>query len=293
MKSGDRLRVAIASRGIECIPLSLRDCGFDIGGASHGLRLPGFGEDLPNAAIVRFISAGTFEEVTARLGILHALESLGVPVCNSPVAIERCVDKASTSFHVARHGLPTPRTWVSDDPETAATIVKREAGAGAPLVLKPLFGAQGRGLRLLESPDDLPPPDHVAGLYYLQRYIASGEGGAKQGWRDWRVLVCDGRPIAAMCRHGKNWVTNIRQGGRAEAVPAEGPMAELAVAAAQAVGAVLAGVDLIRDDKGNWTILEVNSMPAWAGLQQVSEIDITQSIADGLLNSTGLGVRRR
>ena len=289
-KGGGPVRRAIERRGVDCVALSLRSCGLDTGGAPHGLVLPGFGDELPNAAIVRFVPGGSFEEITARLGILHALAALGVPVCNAPAAIERCVDKAATSFHLLRCGLPTPRTWVCDDFDSATAIVRREAGAEAPLVFKPLFGAQGRGLRLVDGVAALPPPEEVAGLYYLQRHVGpppSGPGGA---WRDMRVLVCDGRPLAAMERHGTGWITNIRQGARAASAPTGGPAAELAVAAAAAVGAVLAGVDLIRDCDGDWQILEVNSMPAWAGLQQVHDTDLTQAVADGLLQATGLTV---
>lgn len=289
-RGGGPLRRAIEQRGIECVALSLRSCGLDTGGAPHGLVLPGFGDELPNAAIVRFVPGGTFEEVTARLGTLHALASLGVPVCNTPSAIERCVDKAATSFHLLRCGLPTPRTWVCDDYDAAAAIVRREASSEAPLVFKPLFGAQGRGLRLIDGIEALPPPEEVAGLYYLQRHVGPPPSGLGGGWRDLRVLVCDDDPLAAMERHGTGWITNIRQGGRASAVPAGGAAAEMAVAAAKAVGAVLAGVDLIRDRSGDWQILEVNSMPAWTGLQQVHEANLTQAVADGLLQATGLMV---
>lgn len=287
-KGGGPLCRAFAARDIECVPLSLRDCGFDVGGPSHGLHLPRFGEHLPRAAIVRFVPGGTFEEVTARLGLLHALVALGVPVCNTPTAIERCVDKAATSFHLARHGIATPRTWVCDDFDAAAAIVRAEARIDAPLVLKPLFGAQGLGLRLVSGVAELPPAEEVGGIYYLQRHVGTPPSAAAGGWRDLRVLVCDGRPVAAMERHGKGWITNIRQGARAERVAADGPAGDMAVAAARAVGAVLAGVDLIRDRAAGWQVLEVNSMPAWTGLQRVHDADITQIVADGLLRVAGL-----
>ena len=59
--------------------------------------------------MVRSMSGGTFEAVTLRLGMLHALRELGVPVWNDARAIERCVDKSMTSFLLARAGIPTPR----------------------------------------------------------------------------------------------------------------------------------------------------------------------------------------
>ena len=82
-----------------------------------------------------------------------------------------------------------------------------------------------------------------------------------------------------MARHGLGWITNIRQGGRPEAVPPVDELARLAVAAAAAVGCDHAGVDLIEGRDGRLLVLEVNSMPAWQGLQGVTEIDIAGCLA--------------
>ena len=78
---------------------------------------------------------------------------------------------------------------------------------------KPLFGAQGEGLRLIETPDDLAPPEEVNGVYYLQEFVPPADGA----YRDWRIFVSAGRVVAAMIRHGSSWITNIKQGARAEA----------------------------------------------------------------------------
>ena len=223
--------------------------------------------ELPRVALVRSIPAGSFEQVTLRLGLLHALEALGVTVVNDARGIERCVDKAMTSFLLASRGLPTPPTWAVQSAEAARQRCAEEAAAGHRLVLKPLFGAQGRGLRLLCGPDELPGPDEVGGVYYLQRFVA----GPGEGWCDLRVFVIGRRAVAAMRRRGATWITNIGRGGRAEPVPAAGRLAELAVAAAAAVGVDHAGVDVIADRDGGLQILEVNSMPAWQGLQAVTQ----------------------
>ena len=258
--------------------MSLRDCGFWIGGGS-GLALPGFETALPDAAFVRCIPGGSFEQVTLRLGVLHALREAGVPVCNDARAIERCVDKSMTSFMLQQAGVSTPDTWVCETPAKAAAIVAREAKPDAPLVLKPLFGSQGRGLKLIAEPAELPPSEELDGVFYLQRLVPVAE----PGWRDYRVLVAGGRPVAAMRREGINWITNAKQGADCEGVPLDPPLARLAVAAAAAVGAGYAGVDIIRDREGEHFVLEVNSMPAWSSLQRVNQIDVTQGIVDAVL----------
>ena len=94
-------------------------------------------------------------------------------------------------------------------------------------MLKPLFGSQGRGLKLIRTADELPPPDEVAGVYYLQRFVGV-EGG--DGFRDFRLLVSRGRVIAAMMRHAAAWITNVKQGGRPLATVPDREMKELAVA---------------------------------------------------------------
>jgi glutathione synthase/RimK-type ligase-like ATP-grasp enzyme len=82
-----------------------------------------------------------------------------------------------------------------------------------------------------------------------------------------------------MMRRGASWITNVARGGTCEAVRCDGRLAELAVAATRAVAADYAGVDLIEDESGQLVVLEVNSMPAWKGLQGVAEIDIADAIA--------------
>jgi RimK family alpha-L-glutamate ligase len=216
--------------------------------------------------------------VTLRLGILHAAREAGVLVWNDARAIERCVDKSMTSFLLSRAGLPTPQTWAVESRDAAAAVVAREA-AGSPLVLKPLFGSQGRGLRLIRTPDDLPGQDAVRGVYYLQRFV----GVDRNGFRDFRLLVSSGRVVAAMARHSPGWITNLKQGGRPVAVAANDEMRDLAVRAAAAVGAAFAGVDVLYDGGGRLTVLEVNSMPAWSGLQKVTSFDIAGALAEDLI----------
>jgi RimK family alpha-L-glutamate ligase len=271
-----RLIKAFAARGVAALPAALAACGFRT--ESAGIAIPGTDGALPELAFVRTVAAGSFEQVTHRLGVLHALAAAGVAVVNEARAIERCVDKSTTSAILHRAGLPTPPTWSTESREEAQAIVARETAAGHGVVLKPLFGSQGRGLRRLGPGEALPEEDAVAGVYYLQRLVPQREGA----WHDWRVLVVGGRAAAAMIRRGRSWVTNMRQGARAEKASPEGEAGRLAAAAAAAVGARYAGVDLIEGADG-FQVLEVNSMPAWHGLQSVSDVDVAQALVDDAL----------
>jgi len=238
---------------------------------------------------VRTMSGGPFEAVTLRLGVLHALRELGVIVWNDARAIERCVDKSMTSFLLSRAGIPTPATWATESYEQAYTIAERETAEGA-LVLKPLFGSQGRGLRLIHRPEDLPTIEQTPGrVYYLQRFIGVERDG---GYHDFRILVVQGRITAAMRRHSNHWITNIKRGGRPVPVVVNDEMKALALQAAVAVGANFVGVDIVYGTDDRPAVLEVNSMPAWSGLQKVTSVNIASTLADALLTAcAGRGLR--
>ncbi len=276
---GQRLIKALTQLGADPVVSSLESSGFALDGTTgHGLGIPELKGQLPDAVIVRTVGGGTFEQVTTRLSILHALVDLGVTVYNPPRAVERCVDKSMTSFLLAHHGLPTPPTWTTESLERAKSIVADETAQGHRIVFKPLFGAQGIGLKLLDAPDQLDPLP-ANGLYYLQRYIPPADGV----WRDWRVLVVGGKAVAAMMRLGKSWITNVRQGAACVAAPITPELSQLSVAAADAVGALYAGVDLVMDGQGRYSVIEVNSMPAWRGLQSVTEFDIAGLLAQDVI----------
>ena len=277
---GKSLARAFKRRGITPLLAPLNQCGFSTETAT-GLFIPGLGDRVPEGAFVRFVPGGTFEEVTLYLGVLHALRELGVTVWNDARAIERCVDKSTTTFFLQRAGLPTPRTFAHVNRAEAETIVSSLLAKGRRLVQKPLFGAQGKGLRLISAPGDLASPEEVNGVYYLQEFIPP----AQAHHQDWRIFVCQGRVVASMIRHGTSWITNIKQGARAKAAIASQELVDLAVRAAGCVGANYAGVDIIQAQDGKFYVLEVNSMPAWNGLQRVARVRISDHVVDAFLDA--------
>lgn len=275
---GKRLSAAFAAQGCEAVFISLKDCHFDLRQGQAGVVIPGFTQ-LPQALFVRGVPGGTVQQVIARLDILHALKLLGVKVYNDGRAIERTVDKAMTSFLLHQQGIPTPATWVCESRQQAEAILQREEK----LVIKPLFGSQGLGVRMLERHQPFPVPmeQHVEGVYYLQSFVDSGEGS----WHDYRVFVIANQVVATMVRHGAGWVNNVALGGRCE-LANDDEVAALALTAAKAMEINYCGVDVIRDRQGSLYVLEVNSIPAWKGLQSVAETDIAQLLVDDFLSGT-------
>jgi RimK family alpha-L-glutamate ligase len=276
---GRELKRAFAERHWESHYVSLPDCRIDLHGPAAQIILPGFDGRLPDGVFVRGVSGGTLEQVIFRLDVLHALRELDVVVYNDARAIERTVDKAMTSFLLKRAGIPSPMTWVCESPEQARAIAIHEHGCGRALVLKPLFGSQGEGIVKIDEPGQLLQLYDFKGIYYLQEFIDKPAGD----WHDWRVLVIAGRAVAAMVRRSRHWITNRAQGGYCEPALLEPRLTELAEAAARAVDIDYAGVDLILDSEHRYLVTEVNSIPAWRGLQSVCSGNIAGWLADHFL----------
>jgi glutathione synthase/RimK-type ligase-like ATP-grasp enzyme len=174
----------------------------------------------------------------------------------------------------------------------------RESAAGHALVLKPLFGSQGRGLQRVGwfdgSHHALPPLGVEHGsLAYLQRYV---HATASPGY-DWRVLVVGGRARTAMRRVSEHWVHNVAQGARCEAAPLTVELAALAEAAAAALELDYAGVDLMPAAEGApIQVIEVNGVAAWQGLQRVTPFNIAAILAADLIDrklAAATGAERR
>ncbi|MFH8492096.1 RimK family alpha-L-glutamate ligase [Streptomyces longisporoflavus] len=217
----------------------------------------------------------------------RALEAAGATVVNSARATELCGDKWRTSAALVEAGIPTPRTALALTPEAALTALDT---IGYPAVLKPLHGSWGRLIAalpdrstaetLLEYAAALPAPQ--ARIVYVQEWIA------KPG-RDIRVVVVGGEAVAATYRRAEDWRTNVARGAVSELCPLTPDLAKLAVLAAQAVAADIAGVDLIEDETGELLVLEVNHGVEFSGLQQA--LGDTVSVADRIVDHLVDGAR--
>ncbi len=275
---------AFTRSGCEVCVAALTDCEFSTRADPASWLIPGFDGAIPDGVFVRGVPGGTLEQVVFYLDVLHAMEHLGVPVYNDARAIERSVDKVMTSFLLKRAGVPAPHTCAGGDRDRALQALDAAVRAGRRLVVKPVFGSQGKGLQLAAPGAPLPELSE-GGIYYLQDFIDGG-GGV---WHDWRLLVVGGRTVAAMERIGRHWINNVAQGSECRAVEPGAAMRQLAVAAVAAVGMAYAGVDLMQDAAGALWVTEVNSIPAWKGLQGVTDADIAQMLVGDFLRRRDAG----
>jgi ribosomal protein S6--L-glutamate ligase len=232
-----------------------------------------------DAVLVRTMPAGSLEQIIFRMDALRAAEIAGVRVWNPPASLETCVDKYLTSVRLAYAGLPTPDLVCCQTWQDAMVAFKH---LGGDVVVKPLFGSEGRGMVRLTDTDTAWRTFHTlantGAVLYLQRFIQH------PGW-DMRLFVCGGTVIAAMRRsHALHWRTNIAQGGTATAVSVDEELESLALRAAKAVGVTIAGVDLIQNEHGQWFVLEVNGVPGWRALSECTEIDIATAVLQQILH---------
>jgi ribosomal protein S6--L-glutamate ligase len=275
------MRLAILSRGNGWHVQDLIRAAYALGHQATAVDFRAVSAGVPNrsslcgfdAAIVRTMPAGSLEQVVFRMDVLHAAVAAGMPVLNPPRAVETCVDKYLANVRLAQAGLPTPPIIVCQRADDALAAFE---SLGGDVVVKPLFGAEGRGMVRVTDRElawrTFHAIEQTRGVIYLQQFVCH------PGW-DVRVLVLNGRVIGAMKRsNSADWRTNVAQGGTTKAFELAQPEAELAVRAAEATGAIVAGVDLLPDDYNRWQVIEVNAVPGWRALGPVCGIDVATRV---------------
>jgi len=222
-----------------------------------------------DAVMVLTMPPGSLEQVVFRMDVLHRLESRGAPVLNPARALEVCVDKCLATARPEAAGLPVPPTAACQDADSA---LEAFAALGGDVVVKPLFGSEGRGMVRLSDPElawrTFRTLERTQCVLYLQQFVRH------PGW-DLRVFELGGRALAAMRRFANGgWRTNVAQGGRGEVVRLSAEEERLALRAAQAVGTPVAGIDLLPGPDGGWYVLEVNAIAGWRALVPVTGVDV-------------------
>ncbi len=267
------LRRAAASLGHDAVAIDFRRVTAGLGVAADSLA--GF-----DGVMVRTMPPGSLEQVVFRMDVLHRLQARGVAVLNPPAAVETCVDKYLASARLKAAGLLVPPTAVCQHADAA---LEAFAALGGDVVVKPLFGSEGRGMVRVADPETawrvFRTLERTQAVLYLQQFVRH------PGW-DLRALVVGGRVLAAMRRFARDdWRTNVAQGGRAESVRLSAVQEELALRAAAAVGAPVAGVDLLPGPDGELYVIEANAVPGWRALAPVTGVDVAAELvrflADG------------
>lgn len=261
-----RLTEAFRAAGHAATVVGWHDLATEIGTTERH-----FPEALDHAGVivVRGMPAGTLEDVIFRMDLLGRL-ARARHVVNAPRALEVAIDKYLTLTRLHDAGIPVPRTIVA---QNEAGITAAWEALGEVAVVKPLFGSQGRGIERVAARGDLEPwlaaarcAEPPGAVCYLQKFVPH------PGW-DARVLVIGDQSFAMRRISAGDWRINVSRGARPESWTAPADWSDLAIRSARAVGAEIAGVDLLPSPDGP-IVVEVNAVPGWRGLELALGIDI-------------------
>lgn len=253
--------------------ISYKALGSHVAGANLSIDSGG-GRSLNSldAVLVRSMPPGSLEQVVFRMDALAQLESSGVRAINPARAIETAVDKYLATAKLQAAGLLIPPTIVC---QTAADGLAAFETLGGDVVVKPLFGGEGRGITRVNdvaiARRVFMSLEQIGSVLYLQKFIP--HDGV-----DWRLLVI-GDDVLGMKRiNPDDWRTNISLGARPAPLDVTVELAQLARRAAAAVGATVAGVDLLPGRDGRLYAIEVNAVPGWRALGEVTGVDVAERV---------------
>lgn len=262
-----RLREAATSRGHQIEILDPLSCYMSIGPAASAVHYKG--RQLPHfdAVIPRIGSAITYYGTAS----LRQFEMLGSYPLNESVAIMRARDKLRSLQLLARQGIDLPVTGIAHSPDDTSDLIAMVGGA--PLVVKLVEGTQGIGVVLAETRQAAESViDAFRGLnahILVQEYIEEAKG------RDIRCLVVGDEVVAAIERQAKegDFRSNLHRGGVATVATITPRERELALAAVKTLGLDVAGVDILRANRGP-LVMEVNASPGLEGIEKTTGVDI-------------------
>ncbi|QDV27865.1 ATP-grasp domain-containing protein [Aureliella helgolandensis] len=224
------------------------------------------------AVIVRSMPLGTLEQVIFRMDCLQGWEAAGVRLVNSPRSLEVAIDKWLTLQRLAVAGLPIPATIACQTRESAMLAYEK---LGGDVLIKPLFGGEGRGIVRVQCKDMawrvLGSLQQIGQVLYVQQFV-------EHSGYDIRVLFVGEQHYSIRRRAQGTWLTNLSQGSVAESHALSELELDLAWRAARAIGGAVVGVDLLPTLDGRRLVLEVNAVPGWRGTGAALGVDIARQV---------------
>ena len=218
--------------------------------------------------------------------LLEIAEARGVQCVNTSSVVRCAGDKLRTSIALERASVPQPETRVAFSPEEALRVLDEELGY--PAVVKPTIGSWGRMVARLND-------RHAAEAVFEDRAVLGGwthrslylQRLIQKPGRDIRVFVIGDQPICAIFRTSEHWITNTALGGKTSNCPLTGRdgtrLAELALAAAKAVGGGILAVDIVEEPDLGPLVLEVNHSMEFRNSIAPTGVDIPGAMVDWVL----------
>ncbi len=266
--SNQRIIEAGEEHGHEMIFLNVQQCYMKLDSNNPEVRYRG-GSSLNNldAVIPRIKPNLTFYGCA----LIRQFESLDIFCANSWMSISQSRDKLFSSQLFSQNRIQIPITGFAQSPLDTTDLINMVNGA--PLIIKLLEGTQGKGVVLAEN--SKAAESVINAFKSLQANILVQEYIKEAGGKDIRCFVIDGKVVAAIQREAAKgeFRANLHLGGTASIIKITPEEKKLAVKAAKVLGLQIAGVDIIRSNKGP-LVLEVNSSPGLEGIEQATGKDI-------------------
>ena len=242
-----------------------------------------------DAILARTMPAGSLEQITFRLAILHACYEQGQCILNPPRSLEIAIDKFATLDRVAALGYPVPETMVS---QSRIGAMNAFDSLGGDCIVKPIFGGEGRGVMRIKDRQlawyTFATLERLSAVFYVQKFVAPG--GA-----DTRLLVVGDEVFAVRRQSDSDFRTNVSTGANVHRIDVSEQQRAMALDICSNIGLHFASVDVLDSDDGQGRVLEVNAIPGWKGAQGVLNACIADQIVATLArlsNTAGHGVSK-
>lgn len=220
-------------------------------------------------------------DLDLHIGVIKQFELAGIRVINNHLAVIRAKNKLRQLQILTRHKIPMPRSYVVRSPDFIEDMVNHIGSY--PVIIKSLVGSFGVGVAIVETQRALRSliefivhDDSSTGPVIIQEYVKEARG------RDVRVFIVGKKIIAAMERIARKrgeFRSNFSLGGQIRLAELTDKEKSIALKAAEVCDLEIAGVDIIRSEKGPM-VLEINSNPGLEGITQATGIDVAGAIIE-------------
>ena len=231
------------------------------------------GESLEkvDAIIPRIGASNTFYGTA----VVRQFETMNCFCVNPSIAISNSRDKLRSMQILAEAGINMPVTGFASHTKDIEGVI--ESVGSTPLVMKLLQGTQGQGIVLAETRKAA--ESVMSAFRQLDADIMVQEFVKESSGVDIRAFVIGSKVVAAMKRTAPQgeFRSNLHMGATVEKIVLTNEEVQVAVRAANILGLSIAGVDLMRSERGP-LILEVNSSPGLQGIETCTKLDVAKQI---------------
>lgn len=277
--STKRLVEEAEKRGHEVKVIKYKNCYLSLdekhpGVHHHGKKLEGYDAIIPRISnnMTRYGCA-----------VVRQFEMQGLWTLSSSIAITRARDKLRSQQLLTKAGIDTPKTLVSRNTTDIDDLLEQ---IGLPVIIKLASGTHGNGVVLAETKKAAKSALQAFYLYnedgtniLLQEYVKESAG------TDIRAFVVGSRVVASMQRQSldDDFRSNLHKGGEGTSIKLTPEERRIAIRAAKAMGLHVAGVDLMRSNRGP-LVLEVNASPGF-GIEKITGRNVAAKIIEYVENN--------